>query len=159
MCDPLDMKKYRVTLTVTERKFLRTQIESGVASREKLNRAWMLLSLDQAGASPQLSDTEVAQSFGVSIRTVENLRKRFVLEGFELSLNGKRRGSRPDRVKIDGKLEAKVIALSCCKAPAGYARWSLRLLADRLVELNHVDSISHESVRQVLKKRASAAQA
>lgn len=146
------MKKYHVTLSCEEQKYLRRLIESGKVNRQKLNRAWMLLSLDESSAGAMLYDYEVADTFGVSVRTVENLRKRFVEEGFEIALNGKKRPFNPDRIKIDGRLEAHIIALSCGQAPAGYARWSLRLLADRLVELQYIDSISHESVRQVLKK-------
>ena len=150
------MKKYRVTLSSEERKHLRQLIGSGKVNRQKLNRAWLLLSLDECSPGVCLLDHEVVESFGVSVRTIENLRKRFVEEGFDLALNGKKRPPRPDQLKLDGKLEARVIALSCGRAPAGYSRWSLRLLADRLVELNYIDSILHESVRQVLKKTNSS---
>ena len=107
------MKKYRVTLSGEESKHLRQLIESGKVNRQKLNRAWLLLSLDECSPGIALLDHEIAGSLGVSVRTIENLRKRFVEEGFDLALNGKKRPPRPDQLELDGKLEARIIALSC----------------------------------------------
>ena len=87
----------------------------------------------------------------VTVRTIENIRKRFVLEGFDIALYSKPRERIYDR-KVDGDVEAHIVALSCSKPPEGYAKWSLRLLADKIVELRYIESISHERVRQVLKK-------
>ena len=96
----------------------------------------------------------IADAFGCRIQTVESLRKRLVTDGFDIALNGKPRESPPRKKVLDGKQEAKVIAMRLGKPPKGYANWSLRLLADRVVELGLVDSISHETVRQTLKKTA-----
>ena len=117
-------------------------------SSQKVRRAQMLLKADADGQA--WTDAKIADAFDCRIRTVENLRERFVTEGFALTLNGAPKKPRPKL--LDGKQEAKVIALRLGPPPKGYANWSLRLLADRVVELSIVESISHETVRQTLKK-------
>ena len=141
-------KKYIVRLDVSERRTLTGVIKTLSGSSQKVRRAQMLLKADADG--PAWTDAKIADAFGCRTRTVENLRERFVTEGFELTLNGASKKPRPKL--LDGKQEAKLIALRLGPPPKGYANWSLRLLADRVVELSIAESISHETVRQTLKK-------
>ena len=137
-------KKYIVTLTDEERKKLLTLISSGTAKARTLTHARILLK-----ANENCPDHEIRRALHVSLPTIERVRKRFVFEGFEAVLKPRR----PHRVysrKLDGEQEAHTIALTCSSPPAGYARWSLRLLAERVVQLKIVDRISHETIRQVL---------
>jgi transposase len=141
-------KKYIVRLGADERRTLTGVIKTLSGSSQKVRRAQMLLKADADG--PAWTDAKIADAFGCRTRTVENLRERFVTEGFELTLNGAPKTPRPKL--LDGKQEAKLIALRLGPPPKGYANWSLRLLADRVVELSIAESISHETVRQTLKK-------
>lgn len=146
------MKKWMVRLEAEERERLRQLVRVGKAAAYKIRHAHVLMAVDESDDGPGLRDGEVAQALGVTTRSIEHLRKRFVDEGLEACLERKkRRGSSLFR-KLDGEKEARLIALACSAAPPGRQRWSLRLLADRLVVLNVVDSISHETVRQTLKK-------
>ena len=120
-------------------------------SSQKARRARILLT-DING--PGWTDAKIGEAFGCRTQTVENLRKRLVTEGFEIALNGKPREKPPVAKKLDGKQEAKLIAMRLGKPPKGFANWSLRLLAERVVELGLTDSISHETVRKTLKKTA-----
>ncbi len=143
-------KKYIVRLTEEEREGLTRLVSKGKAAARKLTRARVLLKADADG--PGWTDGRIAEAFDVGVRMIENVRKRFVEEGFDVTLNRKKQ-CRPSRQKIiDGEKEARLVAMSCGEPPAGRARWTLRLLADRLVELNIVESVSHETVRQVLKR-------
>jgi transposase len=145
-------KKYFVRLAEEERRQLTEIVTKGKASAHKITHAHILLKADVSAEGSGWTDTHIAESFGVDTNTIYNIRKRFVEEGFEDSLNRKKR-SNPGRQRIlDGAGEAKLIAMSCHQAPAGRTRWTLHLLADKLVELKVVDSISHETVRQTLKK-------
>lgn len=145
-------KKYIVRLQCKERQELFALVKQLNGSSQKVRRAQILLKAD-ANVS-DWPDARIAEAFECRVQTVENLRKRLVSEGFELALHGKPRTD-PPRVKcLDGKQEAKVIAMRLGKPPKGFSNWSLRLLADRVVELGLVDSISHETVRQTLKKMA-----
>jgi len=121
-------------------------------SSQKVRRAQILLKADARG--PKWTDAKIAEAFSCRVQTVENLRKRLVTEGFEIALNGKPRQSPPRKKCLNGKQEARVIAMRLGEPPKGYANWSLRLLADRVVELGLVESISHETIRQTLKKTA-----
>jgi hypothetical protein len=141
-------KKYIVRLTDAERRTLTGVIKTLSGSSQKVRRAQMLLKADADG--PAWTDAKIAEAFDCRTRTVENLRERFVTAGFELTLHGAPKKPRPKL--LDGKQEAKVIALRLGPPPKGYANWSLRLLADRVVELSIAESISHETVRQTLKK-------
>lgn len=141
-------KKYIVRLDADERRTLTGVIKTLSGSSQKVRRAQMLLKADADG--PAWTDAKIADAFGCRTRTVENLRERFVTAGFELTLAGAPKKPRPKL--LDGKQEAKLIALRCGPPPKGYANWSLRLLADRVVELSIAESISHETVRQTLKK-------
>ena len=147
-------KKYIVSLTEIEREKLRAIIKKG-KNAAKNRRAHILLAADASVEGKQINDEAIHQAYSVSIRTVERLRQRFVLEGFEITLNGKAAEPRPPRW-LDGEVEAHLIALTRSSVPDGYARWNLRLLADKMVELEYVETISHESVRQMLKKRTEA---
>ena len=143
-------KKYIVRLSDEERAICQEVIKKLKGSSQKSRRARILLKADADG--PAWPDAKVAEAFDCRVQTVENLRKRLVTEGFELALEGKKRQNPPTPAKLDGVGEAKLIALRLGKPPAGYGRWSLQLLADELVALEVVDSISHETVRQALKK-------
>ena len=146
------MKKYIVTLTEEERKFLTELTSKGRHRSQKVLNALILLACDE-GEYQNLRSTnaEISKVLNTSMRKIDRVKKRFVTQGLDIALNGKK----SDRVyekKADGDFEAHLIALSCSKPPEGFSRWSLRLLADRAVELNYIDSISHETVRRVLKK-------
>ena len=143
-------KKYIVRLTDEERKTLREVIKKLKDSSQKVRRAQILLKADAEG--PNWSDRKIAEAFSCRTQTVESLRQRLVTEGFDVALCGRKRVKPPREKLLDGEQEAKVIALRLGTPPKGFANWSLRLLADRVVELEIVDSISHETVRQTLKK-------
>ena len=143
-------KKYIVRLTEEERQELHNVIKKLKGSSQKVRRAQILLKVDTDG--PSWTDQKVSDAFNCRTKTVENIRQRFVLQGFQEALNGKQRQEPPTPKLLDGKQEARVIATRLGSPPAGYANWSLRLLARRVVELEIVDAISHETVRQTLKK-------
>lgn len=144
-------KRYHVELEAAERQALEVLTRRGRIDARKLKRARVLLLADEADGGPGLPDEEVAQTVGCGVRTVERVRQRFVEEGFERALDGKP-SERVYERKLDGNQEAHLIAMSCSSPPEGYGRWSLRLLADQMVELGYVDSVSHETVRRVLQK-------
>ena len=143
-------KKYIVRLTDEERATLTLVIKKLKGSSQKVRRAQILLKTDADG--PNWTDSKIAEAFSCRTKTVENIREHLVTEGFEVALNGKQRATPPCPKKLDGEQEAKVIALRLGKPPPGFANWSLRLLANEVVELGLIDSISHETVRQTLKK-------
>lgn len=145
------MKFYRVTLTDAEIKLLGEITGKGKRRASIIRNAYILLNADEGVNGKGQKDADIAELLGITTRTLENVRKKFVLDGFETALYGKKSERAYDR-KIDGDAEAHLVALSCGAPPKGYARWSLRLLADRMVELEYADSISHETVRTVLKK-------
>jgi len=146
------MKFYKVTLTDYEIKFLEEITRKGKRSAIIIRNAYILLNANEANNGKKRKDEDISKLLGITTRTIENIRKKFVLEGFETALYGKK-SERVYSRKIDGDAEAHLIALSCSKPPKGYARWSLRLLANKMIELKYTDSISHETVRSVLKKR------
>ncbi len=145
-------KIYIVRLIDEERNELRTVIKKLSGSSQKVRRAHVLLAADADG--PNWTDKKISEAYSCRTKTVENIRQRLVTEGFDIALNGKKRESPPRQKRLDGEQEAKVIALRLSKPPPGYANWSLRLLAKQVVELEIVDSISHETLRQTLKKTA-----
>lgn len=147
----MSTKKYHVTLTPAERKQLKEMIRKGKQAAAKIRRAHLLLAADEAEGGLKMTDEQIKRAYHVSLRTVERLRQRFVEEGFEVALAAKSTGG-PQTIKIDGEVEAHVIALRLGPVPEGRNRWTMRLLAEKMVELEYVDSISYESVRQVLKK-------
>jgi transposase len=145
-------KKYLVTLTPEERQWLAALLSAGKRSALALTRARILLKADQAPGGPAWEDAEIAQALDCGLRTVERVRQRFVERGLEQAL-GRKPQDRPSRPrKFDGAAEARLIALACSQPPKGRARWTLKLLADRLVELEVFEAVSDETVRRVLKK-------
>jgi transposase len=145
-------KRYVVQLELEERARLERMVSVGKRAAAKLTHARVLLQADQSAAGPGWTDARIAEGLGVTTRTVENIRRRFVEQDLQAALERKKQ-CRPSRERLlDGAKEAKLAAICCSKAPNGRRRWTLRLLADRLVELNIVDSISHETVRRTLKK-------
>ena len=143
-------KKYIVTLSEKEREELTSVIKKG-KNAAKIRRSHILLGADASAEGKQMTDEAIRAAYRVSLRTVERLRTRFVLEGFAIALAGKP-GPDPKPRKIDGDVEAHLIALTRSQAPEGYQEWRFRLLADKMVELAYIARISHESVRHVLKK-------
>ena len=144
-------KTYKVTLTAEERAELEAMVAKGKAAARKLAHARILLQADESGGGPKRTDGQIAEALDTTTRTVERVRQRFVTESLESALLPKP-AKRIYTRKLDGEQEAKLIAAACSKPPAGKKRWTLRLLADRLVELEVVDSVSHETVRRALKK-------
>jgi transposase len=145
------MVHYKVTLTDTEREQLQALMSKGKHSSLQFRNAFILLNCDEGKHSQKVSNEQIAQMLQITTKTVERLKQRFVEEGFEACMDRK---PYPEvkEIKTDGDFEAHLIATSCSKAPDGYTRWSLRMLADKMVELKYVESVSHETIRQVLKK-------
>jgi len=143
-------KKYVVRLSDAERKVCLEVVKKLKGSSQKVRRAQILLKADADG--PNWTDARITEAYGCRVQTIENLRKRLVTAGFETALHGIQRESPPTPPLLDGKAEAKLIALRLGKPPTGYGRWTLKLLADQLVALEVVDSISYETVRKTLKK-------
>lgn len=150
------MKKYRVTLTAAERDELKRLLARGKADVRRLKHAQVLLKADQAEGGSAWTDERIVAVLDVGVATVQRLRQRFVEEGLQAALRPYRVGKRLYQRKLDGEQEAKLLALACSTPPEEHGRWTLRLLAGRMVELRHVDTVSHETVRQVLKKTRSS---
>lgn len=150
------MKKYVVTLTESERVELTGLTSKGTHSSQKILNALILLATDEGVHQADRSTGEqIARVLNTSMRKIDRVKKRFVEQGLETAL-GRKKVTRVYKRKVDGDFEAHLVALSCSKPPEGFARWSLRLLADRVVELEYIDSVSHETVRGVLKKTKSS---
>jgi hypothetical protein len=143
-------KKYIVRLSKEERNTLREVVKRFKGSSEKVRRAQVLLKADADG--PAWSDSRIADAFGCRRQTVEGIRQRLVERGFQETLNGKKRANPPTPKLLDGEQEAKIIALRLGPPPKGYANWTLRLLARKVVELEIVEAVSYETVRRTLKK-------
>ena len=147
-------KRYKVTLEPDERRDLEKLISRGKGAARRLAHARILLHADQGEGRPGKIDAEIAEAVGVSVATIERVRQRFVEEGLEAALS-----PRPPRRlyprKLDGEAEARLIALACGPPPEGRARWTLRMLADRMVVLGHIDAVSYETVRTTLKQTNS----
>jgi hypothetical protein len=144
-------KRYRVTLTEEERTELSSMVSKGKSNARKLVRARILLLADQAAGGSAKSDPEIVEALGCGRATVERVRRAFVEEGLEETLEPSP-STRIYERKLDGRIEAHLVALACGAPPEGRCGWTLRLLGDRLVALGHVDSVSYETVRQTLKK-------
>jgi transposase len=145
-------KKYLVTLTAEERQRLTALVSAGKRSALTITRARVLLKADQAEGGPAWPDHRIAQALDCGLRTSERIRQRFVERGLEQAL-GRKPQDRPSRLrKFDGAAEARLIALACSAPPQGRTHWTMKLLADKLVELEVFDSVSDETVRRVLKK-------
>jgi transposase len=150
------MKKYLVTLTTEERHCLHGLTAAGKASAQKLVHARILLKADQTEGAPAWPDERIAEALDVGLSTIARVRQRFVEQGLDAALGRKKqdRSSRPR--KLDGRASARLIALACSAPPQGRREWTMQLLADQLVELRVVDSVSDETVRRVLKKTRSS---
>ncbi len=149
-------KKYIVRLTEEERGELERLTTTGRAAARTLRHAWALLKADAAPAGPGWTDAQIKDAFGVSINTIGRIRQAFVEEGLEAALQGRPRPAPPPR-KMDGEQEAHLVALLCGPTPKGFARWTLRLLADRFTQLEGSVEVSRETVRRVLKKKRAQA--
>lgn len=143
-------KKYIVRLSEEERVQLQEVIKKSKGSGQKVRRAHILLKADADGSN--WTDQKIAEAFDCSTKTVENVRERLVTEGFEVTLNGKVRLEPPRAKLLSGEQEAELIAMRLGTPPAGYGSWTLKLLANQLIELELVDTISYETVRRTLKK-------
>ena len=146
------IKKYVVRLTDEERGVCQAIVKKLKGSSEKVRRAQVLLKADADG--PGWPDAQIAEAFDCRVQTIEKTRQRLVTEGFEQALDRKKRAEPPIDSKLDGEAEAKLIAMRLGKPPAGYGHWTLRLLAEEMIALEVVDSISYETVRRTLKKTA-----
>lgn len=144
--------RYRITLSKQEREYLEEITKKSKTQARKFIRARALMLCDAGPDGPAWKVSDVAQALGVTSRTIEHLKKGFVEEGLESALEYKSREKPPREIKFDGKFEARLIALACSEAPEGYQRWTVRLLADKAVELDLAPSISHMSVQRILKK-------
>ncbi len=150
------MKKYTVTLTKDERDNLKAITSRGSHKSQKVINALILMGCDEGEYQEERStNEEIARVLKIGMRKIDRVKKRFIEHGLETTLNGMK-GSRTYKKKIDGDFEAHLIALSCSDPPEGFAKWSLRLLADKVVELEYIDNVSHETIRQVLKKANSS---
>lgn len=147
-------KKYRVMLTPEQREALQQLLASGTAPTRTLTHARILLKADEAAAQPAGSDAAIAEMLEVSAPTVGRVRQRFATAGLDAALHRKPPERQWER-KLDGAQEAHLIALACREAPEGRARWSLRLLAEKMVELGYVEEVSHETIRRTLKRGSS----
>ena len=148
-------KKYRVTLTEDERTMLTTMITSGSAPARTLTHARILLKADQAEGGPAWTDEAIRDALDVGLSTIARVRERFVEQSIDDALH-RRSTPRPRQRLLDGTEEAHLLALTCSAVPEGNERWTLRLLADKMVELEYVDRVSHETIRQVLKTMNSS---
>jgi hypothetical protein len=146
------MVRYKVTLTETERLELMHIIKKGSHSTQTYRAAYILLNCDEGDYSDKITNAEIVRVLKVGMRTIDRVKRRFVEEGFESCLDRKA-SIRTYEKKMDGDTEAYLIAISCNEPPKGFSKWSLRMLADKMVELEYVESLSHETVRRVLKKR------
>ena len=146
------LKKYIVRLTDAERELLKEVVGKFKGTSQKVRRAQVLLKADADG--PGWTDAKIADAFGCRTKTVENIRERFVTEGFDVTLDGQPRTKPPRPKLLDGEQEAKLIAMRLGTPPMGFSNWTLRLLADQVVALEIVETISHETVRRTLKKTA-----
>ncbi len=146
------MDKYQVTLTPEERLALENLLAAGKAAARKLTHARLLLLADAGPLGQGCTDEEIVQALQVSPRTVARVRQRLVTEGLQPALDPRPRPLRPEKVKIKGDVEQRLVQLACSDPPAGRCRWTLQLLADELVALGCLASVSHETVRQALKK-------
>lgn len=148
--------KYHVALTSEERKILLDVVSKGEASSKTIMHAYVLLAADENSGKLKKGEAEIAEQYHVSQQTVHTIRQLYSEKGLNAAIDRKKRETPPVEPKIIGDVEARIIALSCSTPPEGRSRWSLRLLADRAVELHIIDSISHEAVNRLLKKRIEA---
>jgi transposase len=147
--------RYKITLSKTERTQLIQIIHKGKHTSQTYRNAYILLNTDKGEFLKSVTNSEISKVLKVGMRTIDRVKKRFVEEGFEACLRRKPT-TRIYEKKVDGDAEAHLISIACSEPPQGFSKWSLRLLADKMVTLNYIESISHETVRSVLKKRVKA---
>ena len=145
------MVRYKVTLTKEEQDILLAIINKGTHGSQKFRNAYILLNVDEGEFSSKIVNRQICEVLKVGMRTIDRVKKKFVEEGFDCALE-RITGMRIYQNKTDGDFEAHLTSLVCSQAPDGFAKWSLRLLSDKMVDLNYVESISHETIRKVLKK-------
>jgi len=145
------MIRYTIKLTKTEVEELHTIINKGSHTSQTFRTAYILLNCDEGKYSDKVSNEQISKVLKIGMRTIDRVKKKFMEEGLESSLE-RRLTQRIYETKVDGDIEAKLVTLCCSEPPKGFAKWSLRLLADKMVELNYVESISHVTVGSVLKK-------
>jgi transposase len=148
--------KFHVRLSPEERNSLLDLVSKGSATAKAIMHANVLLAADEGNISCRKNEAEIAELFHVNLQTVHTIRQRYSEKGLDAAIGRKKRETPPIEPKITGEVEAKIIALSCSAPPNGRSRWSLRLLAEQAVELQYIDSISHEAVGRLLKKRTQA---
>ena len=147
------MKKYIVKLSQEERDSLSEIILKGSHRSQKVLNALILLNCDEGSfQDDRTKNEEIARVLKISMRKIDRLKKRFVEEGLDIALDTRGKGARKYERRVDGDFEAHLIAVSCSSPPSGHAKWSLRLLANKMVELEYIDNVSHETIRRVLKK-------
>ena len=149
-------KRYPVILDQSQRDSLLELISSGTESARKLTRGRILLKADEGEFGPAYADEQIKEAVEVSLSTIQRTRKTFALEGLTAAVTPKKRSKPPRPQKFDGDKEAHLIALACSPTPEGHSRWTLRLLAEKIVELNHVCSVCHQTIRRTLKKTHSS---
>jgi len=148
-------KIYKVELLKQEREELLAIIKKGKHTSQTYRNAYVLLNTDEGKYSEKITNAEITKVLKVGMRTIDRIKKRFIEEGFEACLSRKPTTRVYER-KFDGDVEAKLVSIACSEPPKGFSKWSLRLLANKMVELKYVENISHETVRTVLKKRIKA---
>lgn len=146
------MSKYSVELTANQRDALEQIVKQGDSPARKIMHAHILLKADKGPHGPRWSDTQIREAFGLGETILKRVRKQFVEEGMEAALNRKKQPKRPQKQRLDGEQEAQIIAVLCTEHPEGAERWTLRALTDRVIELEIVETVSHETIRKVLKK-------
>jgi transposase len=151
ICKKTTMVRYTIHLTKTEVEELMAIINKGSHTSQTFRAAYVLLNCDEGKYSEKVTNEQLSKVLKIGMRTIDRIKKKFVEEGLEATLE-RRPTSRIYERKVDGEVEAKLVTLCCSEPPKGYAKWSLRLLADKMVELQYVESISHVKVREVLKK-------
>jgi len=148
-------KFYKVELTRQERDELMSIIKKGKHTTQVYRNAYVLLNTDEGEFSEKVTNVDISKVLKIGMRTIDRIKKRFVEEGYDACLSRKPTTRIYER-KVDGDVEAKLVSIACSEPPKGFSKWSLRLLADKMVELNYIENISHETVRTVLKKRIKA---
>jgi transposase len=150
------MKKYRVQLSREQRQHLEQEVKTGKGPARQLMHARILLKADEGAYGPGWSDEQIGEALEASMSTIERVRRRFVEQGLEDAITRRPQPERPHKRKIDGEQEAHLIALCCSEVPTGHEHWTMRLLADKMVELGYVEQVSHKTVWETLKKMHSS---
>jgi transposase len=150
------MKKYHVKLNQEQRQHLEQEVKTGKGPARQLMHARILLKADEGASGPGWSDEQISEAVEASLSTIERVRRRFVEQGLQDAMTRRAQPERPQKRKIDAEQEAHLIALCCSEVPAGHEHWTMRLLADKMVELGYVEQVSHKTVWETLKKMNSS---